>query len=924
MKLSFKKTWTIFLTLLALTFSAAGVTLAHAGWVFDNKTTTPGLAVNDMNGVVIKDSTVNADRYGQLPLSFVPNAGQSDAAVRYQANGMGGALFFEDDTVMLSLPTPEDQTRSVVYLRFEGVNDAHRVVNAEQLPGTVNYIIGNEPSHWLTDLPTYAGIIYQQLYPGIDLRYDGSQSTLKGTYTLAPHADPSRIRWHYDGATSVHVDEQTSDLLIALEHAATLIEKAPSAWQTIDGVRVSVAVHYAVMEDDSIGFALGNYEPNEALTIDPPLIYSTYLGGSGFDGAKSVAVDNAGNAYITGETRSTNFPTHNAISNTLNSGSDAFVVKINATGTTLVYATYLGGSNYEDEFGPERAGGIAVDSSGNAYVTGCTNSADFPTVNPIQGVHGATTNCDVYVSKLSASGDALIYSTFLGDSSADAANAIAVDDQGSVYIVGDAGKDFPGASFTSSGHVFVTKINPAGSAIVFSWFFGGDSYEYATDVAVDGAHAIYVVGNTYSTNFPVVNAAQPVIGGGTSSHHDAFVTKIAADGASLVYSTYLGGSETDEASGIALDDLGNAYITGVTESNLDFPVLNAYQPTYGGGRSDAFVTKLNAAGNTFVYSTYLGGNDDENYFSGHGPYGGIAVDSKYHAYVTGYTCSANYPVLYSFLNGTIGTCFAFVTRFNAAGSALVFSTLIGTQSGGSNDASGTDIALDALNNVYVVGETSSDFLTLNPLQPFGGMTDAFVTKLAWNLDKTLVFKSIGAQDGWILESAENSNVGSTMNSTSTTFRLGDNNQKKQYRSILSFSTGASLPDTAVITKVTLKVRKQGIIGVGNPVTMFQGFIVDIKKGFFGTAVLQTGDFQTAASKSYGPFMTALSGGWYSIDLTSGKAYINKLSTLSGLTQIRLRFKLDDNNNAITNYLSLFSGNALAGWRPQLVIEYYIP
>jgi hypothetical protein len=915
MKLSFNKTGMIFLTLLALTFSAGGVTLAHAGWAFDNKTTTPRLADNDMNEVVISDSTVDADRYGQLPLSFVPNAGQSDAAVHYQAQGMGGTLFFEDDTVTLSLPETH------VYLRFEGVNAARRVVNAEKLPGTVNYFIGNQPSNWHTDLPTYAGIVYEQLYPGIDLHYDGSQKMLKGTYTVAPHANPSNIRWRYEGVTSTRVDEQTGDLLLTLDDGSTLTEKAPSAWQTSAGTRVSVPVKYALMEDDSIGFALGDYEPNAPLTIDPLLIYSTFLGGNGFDGAKSVAVDSAGNAYITGETRSTNFPTQNAISNTLNGGSDAFVVKINATGTALVYATYLGGSDYEDEFGPELAGGIAVDSNGYAYVTGCTNSADFPTVNPIQVTHGANANCDVFVSKLNPAGSALIYSTFLGGSGADAANAIAVDDQGSAYIVGEAGKDFPGSSFTSSAHVFVTKINPAGSAIVFSWFFGGDSYEYATDVAVDSTHAIYVVGNTYSTNFPVVNAAQPTIGGGTSSHHDAFVTKIAADGASLIYSTYLGGSETDEASGIALDDLGNAYITGVTESNLDFPVLNAYQPTYGGGQSDAFVTKLNAAGNTFVYSTYLGGNDDENYLNGHGPYGGIAVDSKYNAYVTGYTCSANFPVLDSFRNGDGSTSFAFVTRFNAAGNALVFSTLIGAQGVSSGDTSGTGIALDTQGNVYVVGETNADdFLTLNPLQPHDGGTDAFITKLARNMDKTLV--SIGANDGWILESAENSNVGGTMNSTSTTFRLGDDAAKKQYLGILSFDT-SSLLDNAVITKVTLKVRKQGITGGGNPVTMFKGFMVDIKKGFFGTAALQTTDFQTTANKTYGPFMTAFSGGWYSINLTSGKAYINKLNTLSGLTQIRLRFCLDDNNNAVANFISFFSGNSATN-KPMLIIQYYEP
>jgi hypothetical protein len=186
------------------------------------------------------------------------------------------------------------------------------------------------------------------------------------------------------------------------------------------------------------------------------------------------------------------------------------------------------------------------------------------------------------------------------------------------------------------------------------------------------------------------------------------------------------------------------------------------------------------------------------------------------------------------------------------------------------------------------------------------------------------FISAGTYDGWILESTETGNIGGTLDSTATTIRLGDDKLKKQYRGILSFSTGANLPDDAVITKVTLRVKKQGITGGGNPVTMFQGFMVDIKKGFFGTAALQASDFQTAASKSYGPFITALGGGWYSIDLTSGKGYINKLSTLSGLTQIRLRFNLDDDNNAVANVLSLFSGNAPAASCPQLIIEYYVP
>src|SRR5450759_4319745 len=678
-----------------------------------------------------------AASFGLLPLSFVPNLGQSDAVVRYQARAMGGVLSFEDDAVVLSLLATdrgrqtEDQTRSVVRLSFDRVDSAHQVVNAEQLPGKVNYFIGNVPSRWLTGLPTYGSIIYEHLYPGIDLRYDGAQNTLKGTYALAPHADPSRIRWHYEGVTGTRVDAKTGDLVLALDDASTLIEKAPSAWQTENGARVSVSVQYEVMEDGSIGFALGDYDTSQPLTIDPLLIYSTYLGGSDFDGAKSVAVDFAGNAYITGVTKSADFPTKNSISTALKGGTDAFIVKINSTGTALIYATYLGGSDREDEFGPERAGGIAVDSSGQAYVTGCTNSADFPMVNPIQGTHGATTNCDAFVSKLNEAGNALIYSTFLGGPGADAANAIAVDDQGSAYIVGDAGKDFPGDTFTSSTHVFVAKFNPAGSAVVFSMFLRGNYYEFATDFVVDSAHNIYVVGNTFSTDFPVtLNAAQPTKGGGSSNNHDAFVTKIKADGSGLVYSPYLGGSKEDEASGIALDDLGNAYITGMTQST-DFPTKNAYQPAYGGERGDAFVTKLNPAGTEFVYSTYLGGNGDENYFSGHGPYGAIAVDSTYNAFVTGYTCSTHFPTVGSFQKAEAAICYAFVTRFNAAGNVLVFSTLIGTHSGRSGDALGTDIALDAQDNSYVVGETNAtEFLTMNPLQPSrGGLYDAFVTKL---------------------------------------------------------------------------------------------------------------------------------------------------------------------------------------------------
>ncbi len=690
--------------------------------------------------IVDEPTAARLSSYRVLPLSFIPNAGQSDPSVRYEARGLGGMLFFREDEIVLSLPTAETESQTardpalpaavdpsfaILRLRFDGA-DAVRLVHSERLPGTVNFLIGNEPSGWRTDLSTYAGIIYEQLYPGIDLRYDGGESTLKGTYTLAPRSDVSRIRWHYEGATSMRVDEPTGDLLIAVGSAGTLVEKAPSAWQTNDGQRVSIPVQYALTDDGTVSFALGRYDADAPLTIDPRIVYGTFVGGSMFDDAKGVAIDAVGNAYLTGRTFSSNL-TSGPINGTLHGSSDAYVVKVNAAGTALVYTTYLGGSSDEDGFGNERAGGIAVDASGSAYVTGCTNSTNFPTVNAYQGTHGATTNCDAFVSKLNAAGNGLVYSTFLGDVGSDSGNAIAVDSSGNAFIVGDAGMGFPAVnalmSIPGSGHVFVSKLNPAGNVLLFSTQLGGNGFEHATDVAVDSADNIYVTGATYSTNLPVPNAAQPAYGGGSG---DGFVAKIKADYSGLAYLTYLGGSAMDQAYGIALDGLGNAYITGETRSTLNFPTKNAFQPAYGGGRSDAFVTKLNAAGNAWVYSTYLGGSDDENYFN---EPGAIAVDSENRPVVTGYTCSPNFPTLGSLQAASVGTCYAFVTRLNAAGSSLAFSTRLGSKSGGSTETRGNDIAVDAQSNVYVVGNTFAADMLTNPLRPYMGMTDGFIVKL---------------------------------------------------------------------------------------------------------------------------------------------------------------------------------------------------
>ncbi len=706
--------------------------------------------------------TTIAPEFGKLPLSFVPNAGQTNSTVRFEARGMGGRLFFTPGGVVLSLPTPaEPRTLSVepgddsdrtlnahplprntamLRLRFEGANSTPEITGDERLPGIVNYFTGNDPAKWQTNLPTYAGVVYRELYPGIDLQYDGTEGLLKGTYTVAPGADPSRIRWRYDGATNMRINETTGDLLIdlytpaakqerAVDHRleakerrresqskiqnlkSKIIESAPIAWQEIDGQHVPVSIRYAITDDGSINFTLGDYDSTHPLTLDPTLIYSTYLGGSGTDEGNGVAVDSAGNVYVTGLTYSSNFPTASPLDNTLGGSEDAFVTKLNAAGSALLYSTYLGGS------GSDEGADIALDGAGNVYLTGWTNSADFPLAGPLDNTLGGR---DAFVTKLNAAGSALLYSTFLGGSSIDGGDGIAVDGGGSAYIVGSTfSSNFPTINALQSTKgggttdAFMTKLNAAGNGMLYSTYLGGSGSDEGADVAVDSAGNAYVTGWTTSTNFPTANPLQSANGGG----HDVFVSKLNAVGSALLYSTYLGGSNVDTGEGIALNSAGDAYVTGQVRST-DFPTVNPLQSNKGGGLNDGFVMMLNAVGNGIVYSTYLGGSDSDSVYD-------IAVDSAGNAYVTGFTESTNFPA--DAIYGTPGADrYAFVTKLNGLGSALLYSNYLGGI--GLNEGHG--IAVDSANNAYATGWTdSTSFPTLNPAQAIlGGSSDAFVAK----------------------------------------------------------------------------------------------------------------------------------------------------------------------------------------------------
>ena len=687
-------------------------------------------------------SLTTAPDFGKLPLSFVPNAGQTDPAVRFEARGMGGTLFFKANEVVLSLPTeaqsptqqdtalaPLDHLReerlaateaaapsTVVRLLFEEANPAPEVTGTERLPGIVNYFIGNDPAKWRTNLPTYAGIAYQQLYPGIDLYYDGAEGVLKGTYTIAPGADPTCIRWRYDGAVDVRIDETTGDLLIDLGKAGqrhTLTERAPTAWQTINGQRVPATTRYTILEDGSIGFALGSYDPTQPLTLDPVLIYSTYLGGIGNDWGRGIAVDSEGNAYVTGETTSTDFPTASPLQPAHGGIHDVFVAKLNADGSAMLYSTYLGGS------GGDGGWGIAVDNEGNAYVRGVTGSTDFPTVNPLQAVYGGA--YDVFIAKLNTDGSALLYSTYLGGSGEDFGHGIVVDSEGNAYVTGVTGSsDFPTANplqatYGGEHDAFVAKLNADGSVLLYSTYLGGSGWDEGFGIAVDSEGNAYVTGVTTSTDFPTSSPLQVSNSGG----YDAFVAKLNTDGSALVYSTYLGGSGLDGGRGIAVDSKGTACVTGVA-SPPDFPTASPLQPTYG-GFYDAFVAKVNADGSALLYSTYLGG-------SGWDESRGIVVDSAGNVHVTGYTYSTNFPTSRPLQVSNGGDYDAFVAKLNTDGSALVYSTYLG----GSDHDDGLGVAVDSKGNTYVMGQTlSTDFPTTNPLQAAygGGYYDAFVAKI---------------------------------------------------------------------------------------------------------------------------------------------------------------------------------------------------
>jgi len=686
-------------------------------------------------------------RLDDLPLYFVENKGQAAGEVKFQVKIPQADVLFsaseivyqfvrnEQTNIVTGAPLPS--RREELRVGFVGAGRKTEIRGEKLTPAKFNYLRGNDPSKWVGEAAAYEKILYRELYPGIDLSVAGNGKRIKNEYLVKAGADPAAIRLKYDGADGLSVNGSGQlEVRIGTEK---MIEDAPTCYQVLDGKKVNVDAVYRIGPDETVGFEIGPYRRDADLVIDP-ILFSTFLGGNGYCYSGAIAVDGSGNIYVTGNVYESSFSTTTgAFDTTANGGGDAFVMKLNAAGTGVSYATYLGGG------GSDNGLGIALDGSGNAYVMGVTRSSDFPVTSgafdttyhgggDLYGYYGG----DCFVTKLTAAGSGLVYSTYLGgsggepiysdyiygSSSRNHGNLIAVDKTGSAYVTGwTRSTDFPttagafdrtfnetGSNLLGDG--FLTKFNASGTGLVYSTFLGGSSIDNPLGMALDDAGNVYVTGETVSADFPVTAGAYDIGLDG----RDAFLAKINPAGTGLVYATFLGGGYNDWGTAVAVDGGGNVYVTGTTESN-NFPMTSGAWDTTYNGLGDAFVAKLNDTGSSLLYATYLGGQASDSVV-------GIGLDGSGNAYVTGSTSSSDFPIVPGYLAAVIGGRDVFVTKFNASGTNLSYSTFLG----GSYDDSAAGMAMDGSGNIYLTGFGSTGFPATDGAYDTQG-SDSFALKM---------------------------------------------------------------------------------------------------------------------------------------------------------------------------------------------------
>jgi hypothetical protein len=632
------------------------------------------------------------ERFGALPLRFEPNVGQFDDRVRFVARAPGYTLFLTSDEAVFALGKGE----AVVRMGLVGAATDPAAEGEDALPGVTNYFLGSDPAKWRTGIVSYARVRYREVYEGIDLVYYGTPRDLEYDFVVAPGADPSAIRLRIDGADRVTLDER-GDLVLSVGRGE-LRQRAPVIYQEGPAGREHVSGGY-VVAGDRVSFAIGDYDASRPLVVDPVVAYSRDLSGSGHDWAEGIAIGPDGSAYVAGNTYSTDFPTvapfqpHNAF------GEDTFVTKLDPSGE-IVYSTYLGGNSSDFIWA------LAVGADGSAYVTGSTQSANFPIVAQFQPIRSG--GYDAFVTRLAPSGAALTYSTYLGGSLDDRGLGIAAGADGSAYVTGvTSSANFPTATpFQASraglDDVFVTKLSASGTSLAYSTYLGGNGFDYGNGIAVGADGSAYVTGSTGSTNFPTVAPLMTSL-----DFNDAFVTKLSPSGTSLAYSTYLGSTSSDSGYAIALGGDGSAYVAGST-SSAGFPTVGPLQGSYAGG-GDAFVAKLAPSGSALVYSTFLGGSDGDEANA-------IGLDTDGNIYVAGTTWSTDFPTAAPVQATNAGGPDAFVAKVSTSGLSLAYSTYLGDDL----EDYGLAIAVGADGSAHVAGQTG---------EIFDGY-DAFVTKLS--------------------------------------------------------------------------------------------------------------------------------------------------------------------------------------------------
>lgn len=669
----------------------------------------------------------------QLPLGFEANQGQTAAQVAYLARSQGSVVFLTAHGATVKT------SRETAGFEFAG----SRAVAAKgevRLATGVNYFVGHQPENWRTGIAAYGRVEYRGMYPGVDVVYYGNDGRLEYDLRVAPGANLDAVRLAARGVRG-HIGADGG------LHLGTMELQRPAAYQEVNGRRVPVAARYVSAAHGEFGLAVGAYDHSRVLVVDPVLVYSTLLGGTSFNQANAVAVDGSGNAYVAGYTLSTDFPVVGGLTpNAPNGDFDAYVAKVAPDGKSLVYSTYLGGaledratgiavdaagdafvtgftlstnfptagtpfqaankggfdgfvaelnaagsaltfSTYLGGTQDDKPSGIALDSAGDAIVTGITTSADFPTTAtaPQTALVGGQA---AFATALNPAGSAELYSTYIGghalvngmETGVTTANAVAVDASGNAYVAGstNATSGFPVTAGALEGanqggiDAFVAVVQRSGTRFQYVTYLGGSKKDEANAIAVDLNGDAFIAGDTSSSDLYTkaglnnASAFQQSLSGS----NDAFVTELNNSGSALLYGTYLDGNQTSQANGIAIDKSNNAYVVGTTTS-IGFPTTsNAQQPAIGKA-GDAFFSKLDSVGQNLLYSTFLGGVSLDNGNA-------VTIDAAGDLFLVGSTASSDFPVTAGAFQTTQNSLSdAFVAKFASAAQGVFSPSSIG-------------------------------------------------------------------------------------------------------------------------------------------------------------------------------------------------------------------------------------------------------